>query len=100
ARFRRVGPDTPLAEILLSAGLGVASADPRTYQYLARPAEFSRGSPARRLAIGDLALAGRGDLRFFLGNVELFFLPKMDLSYARRRVSPRFRDAPSRLSRL
>ena len=84
--FGHAGAGIDLATIFLSASLGISRDDVGANQYLVGTATFSGEFGTWGLEAGHLPLAGGVDLRFLLGDVELFFLPKMDLPYARSAI--------------
>ena len=88
--FGHVGAGIDVATILLSVGLGVRSDASGADQLLVGTATFSGEFGRWGLEAGHLPLAGGVDLRFFLGNVELFLLPEMDLPYAGSAIRSHF----------
>src|SRR5207302_616198 len=71
-----------------------------TDQLLDGAALFPGTIAGGRLAHGDLALGWRAGVQFFLGDVELLLVPKMDLSHTRSWFFADFRDADTRVWRL
>src|SRR5438445_6794237 len=89
-----------LAEILLSFRLGLSRLDSGAGKSLVGPSSFSAKAPIWRLAANRLSLSWRAYLRFFLGDVELLFQPKMDLPYSGGSILVHLRNATARLRRL
>jgi len=100
SRSRNAAADGHLAEILLSVCLDVAGVDIGTAESLVGTRAFHGIFETRGLAAGRVAIGWGVDLRIFLGDVELLFVAKVDLSHAGGAVFARVRDAATWLWRV
>ncbi len=100
ARLDHAPPHADLARHFLPIHLAVPLLYPRTHQHLAAESFPCRLDPKWGLAPCHFIVAWRFAYGVLLGDVELLFLPKMDLPRDLGRRAARIRNAFARLWRL